>query len=145
MAIVRNKGFTLIELVIGMVVLVTAMLFMNTVLVSQSKHSLSPLHQLRAAQFANSLLLHITDLPYAKIPSSLLTRQAKNSDGFNPISAYQSWLGYPLGKEYRGYLLKVNMTELIGVYGPEQIKQIDVTIKTPDQQSIVFSVLKGMH
>ena len=147
MAIHRNKGFTLIELVVGMAVLAIAMLLMSTLLVSQSKNSLSPLHQMRAAQFAQSVLLHINEQPYEQVVPALLSIPAKgeSEDEFKTVFAYQSWLGLPLGKEYKGYLLKLTVAELSALYSVKQMQRIDVVIKTPDEQEIAFSVLKGVQ
>jgi len=147
MAIHKNKGFTLIELVVGMAVLAIAMLLMSTLLVSQSKNSLSPLHQMRAAQFAQSVLLHISEQPYEQVVPALLSIPGKgvSEDEFKTVFAYQSWLGLPLGKEYKGYLLKLTVADLSGLYSVKQMQRIDVVIKTPDEQEIAFSVLKGVQ
>jgi MSHA pilin protein MshD len=59
-----SRGFTLIELVIGIVVLGAAMLVMNTMLISQSKDSLEPLYRLRAAQFGQSIMQTILARAY---------------------------------------------------------------------------------
>ena len=59
-----NKGFTLIELVIGMVVLAIAMMIMNTMLISQSKDALEPLYRLRASQLGQSILQSILSRSY---------------------------------------------------------------------------------
>ena len=146
MAIHRNKGFTLIELVVGMAVLAIAMLLMSTLLVSQSKNSLAPLHQMRAAQFAQSLLLHISEQPYEQVVPSLLSIPARDvsEDEFKTIFTYQPWLGLALGKEYQDYLLKLTVVDLSSLYSAKQMKRIDVVIKTPDEQEIAFSVLKGV-
>ena len=55
----QHRGFTLVELVIGMVVLAIAMLTMNTMLTSQSKDVLEPLYRLRASQLGQSILQDI--------------------------------------------------------------------------------------
>jgi MSHA pilin protein MshD len=60
----QNKGFTLVELIIGIVVLAVAMLVMNTLLISQSKDALEPLYRLRASQLGQSVLQDILSRGY---------------------------------------------------------------------------------
>ena len=59
-----NKGFTLVELVVGIVVLAIAMMLMNTMLISQSKDSLEPLYRLRASQLGQSIMQNILTREY---------------------------------------------------------------------------------
>ena len=59
-----NKGFTLVELVIGIVLLAIAMMVMNTMLISQSKDALEPLYRLRASQLGQSILQDILSHAY---------------------------------------------------------------------------------
>ena len=59
-----NRGFTLIELVIGMVVLAIAMMVMNTFFLSQSKDALEPIYRLRASQLGQSLMQNILSRAY---------------------------------------------------------------------------------
>ena len=59
-----NKGFTLVELVVGIVVMAIAMMIMNTMLISQSKDSLEPLYRLRASQLGQSIMQNILTRAY---------------------------------------------------------------------------------
>jgi MSHA pilin protein MshD len=60
----NNRGFTLVELVIGIVVLATAMMVMNTMLISQSKDALEPLYRLRASQLGQSIMHNVLSRAY---------------------------------------------------------------------------------
>lgn len=60
----KKMGFSLVELVVGMVVLAIAMLGMNTMLVSQSKDALEPLYRLRASQLGQSIIEDILARAY---------------------------------------------------------------------------------
>lgn len=60
----KSNGFTLVELIIGIVVLAVAMLVMNTLLISQSKDSLEPLYRLRASQLGQSVIQTILSRGY---------------------------------------------------------------------------------
>lgn len=60
----NNRGFTLVELVVGIVVLAIAMMIMNTMLISQSKDALEPLYRLRASQLGQSIMQNIVSRAY---------------------------------------------------------------------------------
>jgi len=55
----KQCGFTLIELVIGIVVFAIAMSLMLTLLFPQAKRSIDPIFQLRATELANTLINEI--------------------------------------------------------------------------------------
>ena len=59
-----SRGFSLVELVVGIVVLGVAMMVMNTMLISQSKDALEPLYRLRASQLGQSILQNILSRAY---------------------------------------------------------------------------------
>ena len=60
----NKRGFTLVELVVGIVVLAVAMMIMNTMLISQSKDALEPLYRLRASQLGQSIMQNILTRAY---------------------------------------------------------------------------------
>ncbi|WP_022940304.1 prepilin-type N-terminal cleavage/methylation domain-containing protein [Psychromonas hadalis] len=60
----NKRGFTLVELVVGIVVLAIAMMIMNTMLISQSKDALEPLYRLRASQLGQSIMQDILSRAY---------------------------------------------------------------------------------
>lgn len=60
----KRAGFTLVELVVGIVVLAIAMMIMNTLLISQSKGALEPLYRLRASQLGQGIMLNILSRSY---------------------------------------------------------------------------------
>ena len=53
------RGFSLIELIIGIVVLAIAMLFISAILGPLFVRSIEPWHQVRAAELGNSLMNEI--------------------------------------------------------------------------------------
>jgi len=59
-----DRGFTLVELVVGIVVLAVAMMIMTTMLVSQSQHALEPLYRLRASQLGQGIMQNILTRSY---------------------------------------------------------------------------------
>lgn len=60
----NKNGFTLVELVVGIVILAIAMLIMTTMLVSQSKDALEPLYRLRASQLGQSIMQDMLSRSY---------------------------------------------------------------------------------
>ncbi|MFT6985091.1 MAG: MSHA pilin protein MshD [Psychromonas sp.] len=207
---VMNKGFTLVELVVGIVVLAIAMVGMNTMLVSQSKDALEPLYRLRASQLGQNIMEDILTRSYDQksdhsggyyrcgeiwgdanlwfdgtawqtagtptaVPCTAIIDygpDGAHSDGgekpdpinlneqkhptFNDvddfvltdfISAvnYGDVVGNPLTAQYNNYAVKIavraDSTSLAGT----TMKRIDVTIKTPSDEEIVFSALKGNY
>lgn len=191
------KGFTLIELVIGMVVLAIAMLTMNTMLVSQSEDALEPLYRLRASQLGQSILQDILsrsfdqnsdrnggyfrcgeiwnngDLWYdfsnstwsETPPQQIVPCTAPANYGpdtgedptkhgsFNDVddfieSEFVSAVNYgnPLDQDYasqyNNYFIKIAVQDYMS---STTMKRIDVTIKTPSNEKILFSALKGNY
>lgn len=57
-------GFTLVELVVGIVVMAVAFTIITTLLVTQSRDSIDPLYQMRAADLAQGVLNEITGRSY---------------------------------------------------------------------------------
>lgn len=60
----KVKGFTLIEMVIGIVLLSIVLSVLSTLFYPQTKQSLEPIYSVRAAELANALLNEIVGKPY---------------------------------------------------------------------------------
>lgn len=136
-----NKGFTLIELVFGIVVLSIAMTLMTTMLVSQSKDSLAPLYNFRSSMLGESVI------------QSLLQRNYQDIDEFK-VDSFTSVVGsqrinkilnldQDLPYQYNNYAFKINLVPELKVVTNRRMKRIEVTIKTPSNEEITFSALKG--
>lgn len=191
------KGFTLVELVIGMVVLAIAMLTMNTMLVSQSEDALEPLYRLRASQLGQNILQDILsrsfdqnsdhnggyfrcgeiwsngDLwydfanstwsetpPQQIVPCTDPNRYGPDAgedptkhgtfndvddfieDEFVSAVIYGNALDQAYATEYNNYFVKIAVQEYIS---STAMKRIDVTIRTPSSEEILFSALKGNY
>ncbi|MCE2596042.1 type II secretion system GspH family protein [Motilimonas cestriensis] len=61
---ITQLGFTLVELVVGIVVMAVAFTILTTLLVTQSRESIDPLHQMRAAELGQSILNEIVSRSY---------------------------------------------------------------------------------
>ena len=136
-----SKGFTLIELVFGIVVLSIAMTLMTTMLVSQSKDSLAPLYNFRSSMLGESVI------------QSLLQRNYQDIDEFK-VDSFTSVVGsqrinkilnldQDLPYQYNNYAFKIDLVPELKVVTNRRMKRIEVTIKTPSNEEITFSALKG--
>lgn len=190
---VKQCGFTLVELVVGIVVLAIALVAMSTLLVSQSKDAIEPIHRLRASQLGQTILQNILSRAYDQNSdhnggvyrcdeiwgdSSLwydATTQTWMSTGtptivtcsislgvdsgettgehqnFNDVDDfiensfvsavdYGNVLGEAMPSQVQNYYVKIQVGQYTSV-----LKEILVTIKTPTNEEIVFSALKGNY
>lgn len=191
-----NKGFTLVELVIGIVVLAVAMMVMNTLLISQSKDALQPLYRLRASQLGQSIMQDILARAYDQhsdhnggryrcgevwgdeslwfdganwqiggtptavacstvygIDSGEVAGEHHNfndvddfiTDGFESAVSYGDVLGVGLPRQYANYFIKIAVVADTTTLSAATMKRIAVTVKTPSDEEIVFSALKGNY
>jgi len=147
MAVSNKNGFTLIELVIGMAILAIAMMLMSVMFVSQGKQSLNPLHQLRASQFAEAILQQAASSSYDTIDNGQPLNDVQDfiTVGFEPIFNYEGILGNNLPTQYNNYQVMIAVSEFLNTEVQQNMKRIDLTIKTPNDENIAFSVLKGRY
>ena len=189
-----HKGFTLVELVVGIVVLAVAMMVMNTFLISQSKDALEPIYRLRASQLGQGLLQNILARAYDQnsdpnggfyrcgeiwgdinlwfdgttwqtggtptavacstvygIDSGEIEGEHQNfndvddfiTSGFESAVTYGDVLGGGLPTQYTNYAIQITVAadNSSGIV----MKRIDVTIRTPSDEQILFSALKGNY
>lgn len=61
---IRARGFTLIEIVIGIVVLAIALVGLSATLFPQAQRSVDPVYQVRATELGQSLLTEIISLSF---------------------------------------------------------------------------------
>jgi len=152
----NNKGFTLIEIVIGMTVLAIAMMLMNAVLITQSRDTLTPLHQLRATQLGQSILQNVLSRSYGENAVELNGGEAKAgqntddvndfiTDGFISIASYKGILRDNFSPQYNDYQMKITVRQDTRVIDNAVMKHIEVTIKMPNDDEISFSALKGNY
>lgn len=64
---IRARGFTLIEIVIGIVVLAIALVGLSATLFPQSQRSVDPIYQVRATELGQSLLKEIISLTFDEV------------------------------------------------------------------------------
>tara|TARA_R110001583_G_scaffold10698_2_gene49042 strand:+ start:8091 stop:8618 length:528 start_codon:yes stop_codon:yes gene_type:complete len=174
----NSRGFTLVELVIGIVVLAIAMMVMNTMLISQSKDALEPLYRLRASQLGQSIMQNVLARAYDEESdhngglyrcgevwpstgvvqncSAVLGRDTGEvagehqdfndvddfiTNGFESSVNYGDVLGDDLPSQYNNYAIKIDVVEVVA----NNNKKIAIIIKTPSNEEIRFSALKGNY
>jgi len=188
-----NSGFSLVELVVGIVVLAIALLAMTTMLISQSKDALEPIHRLRASQLGQSILQNILSRGYDQnsdhnggvyrcgeiwgdsnlwydssshtwkvtgVPTIVTCSSnygidagevAGEHQNFNDVDdfiendfvsvvGYGNVLGDDFPSQVQNYSVKITVQPNSSIF-----KEISVIIKTPTNEEIVFSALKGNY
>lgn len=166
-------GFTLIETVIGIVVLSIAFSIMTTLIYPAITKSADQIHQIRAAELGQSLLNEIqgrafdqnsdmaggivrcgeTGAANCTAQASLGNEEADNRSLFNDVDDYNNLLlkdslNNDLSGIYKGYSVSVTVTndsDYDGSYdGVDNIaKLITVVVTTPTGQNISFSTYKA--
>lgn len=184
----NKRGFTLVELVVGIVVLAIAMMIMNTMLISQSKDALEPLYRLRASQLGQSIMQNVLSRSYDENsdhnggfyrcdetwdildPPELVTCTDETdygpdgsgetshpffndvddfqTNGFVKATDYGNVVGDQLGgddyaAQYTNYAVNIEVSlDQSRVFN---MKKVTLTIKTPSNEEIMFSALKGNY
>ena len=157
----RAKGFSLIELVITIVVIGIALSALSTSLFSAVGRNADPLWQSKATQLSQAYLDEILSMRYQE--NSLLgggivgtcaiagpEEGVGNRSLFDDVDDYDglvetaSFLDITTSSNYAGYTVSIAVT----CVGPTNVavndsKLIAVTITSPTNQSIVFSVLRA--
>ena len=132
-----HKGFTLIELVIGMLVFAIAMTFFISLIVPQATRSIDPIFQVRATELGQSLLNEISGKSFDENSSRNTSQRC--GDVSAPTCTLPSALG-PDG-EARGAYNDVDLNGRDdGVVGVAKL--ITVTITTPNNEDLVFSTYR---
>ena len=114
--VVSQAGFSLVELVVGIVVMAIALTYMSTVFFSSSGQSVEPMMQIRAAEFGQSLMDEILAknfdeaTPIGGLPAcspvtvACTVSGSLGSDGsearlnFDDVDDYNNYCGDEIGK-----------------------------------------------
>jgi MSHA pilin protein MshD len=84
----KQNGFNLIEIVIGMVLLAIALLYLSNIFTGFSKQSIDPIHQVRAAELGHALLNEIMGKAYDEKSNAGGGKfRCSDQDGGPPCSA----------------------------------------------------------
>ncbi len=170
-AIPQQRGFTLIEIVVGIVTLGIVLSLLSVLLFPQAKRSAEPLLQMRAAELGIALMNEITGKSFDEFsdhsggalrcgeaeppPCSIVLGPDGEARGdYNDVDDYHGLnnmtdsLGGDLSARYPGfsYSIHVCYSDSSGVCsGPSVFKRIQITVTTPLGESIVFSSIRGNY
>ncbi|CUS47451.1 MAG: MSH system minor pilin protein MshD [Idiomarinaceae bacterium HL-53] len=168
----KARGFTLIEIVVGIVILGIALTILSSFVFPQARTSVEPIFQTRAAELGTSLLDEIMgksfnsasdrsggDLrcdeagvdPCTPIPACPNTGARENFDSVDDYNCYQvieSALGDSVSGVYSNFELNVSVyysdaTGAPSSVTPRRYKTVVVTVTTPSNQAIEFSAVRG--
>jgi MSHA pilin protein MshD len=172
---VRHRGFTLIELIVGLVVMAIALTFLTTMFFSNPGRSVEPYLQIRAASFGSALMDEILSkkfdelTPEGGVPacnpcSASLGDEGELRDTYNDVDDYNASCGNPIAltdalgnssANFNNYSMEVCViydANFDGVADPTSgnAKLITVNIYLPvgaglGSDPITFSAYKGNY
>lgn len=98
-----QRGFTLIELIIGIVLLGIAVAGLASLVFSQARPSITPLYQLRASELATALMDEILAMSFDENNLSAATNsRCGSSSNSSPCTALND-LGFEVGESRQNY------------------------------------------
>ncbi|ABN63297.1 MULTISPECIES: type IV pilus modification PilV family protein [Shewanella] len=163
----RQLGFTLIELVIGMLVIGIAIVMLTSMLFPQADRAASTLHRVRSAELAHSVMNEIwgkrydqntnanggtpaCDSPLGSNCSTSLgpeVGESRNSfndvDDYNGLNETATMLNstQTYAAAYPNYQLSVTVA-----YGPApNTKLVTINVTTPDNEVITYNLVRSNY
>ena len=159
------KGFTLLELVIGIVVFTISLTIVLSLIVPQAEQTAEPLRQVKAAKLGQSLMNDILSRSYDENSdrsppfetcnakgncSSTLGPEESSEDEYDDVDDYN---GYSVNVEsgcYAGYsyAIKVEYDSDLNdttVNDGQTFKRIDIAVTAPNEQIYNFSAYRGSY
>lgn len=170
-----QRGFTLIELVIGIVVFSIAMTMVFSVIIPRSQDSVDPIYQVRAAKLASALLDEISGKAFDENSNTSLGLRrcdensnpcsttlgadgAETRDSFNDVDDYHGieidglLLNHATQSYqdlYKNYELAVSVIydgDYNGVAdSSRKAKLITITVTMPNQESVSFATYRSNY
>jgi MSHA pilin protein MshD len=168
----NNTGFTLIELIVGIVVLSISFSILTTLIYPLANQSAEQVHQVRAAELGQTMVNEIlgrafdenSDMAggFTRCGESTVTCSAIGSDSgetratFDDVDDYnainfsdtlQNSLGADISAQYVGFSMHINVINDANYDGSgsgdnSTAKLITIIIRTPQDFDVVFSVYK---
>lgn len=168
----RSRGFTLIEIVVGIVILGIAISIMTSFVFPQARTSVQPIFQTRAAELGKSLLDEIMGksfnsasdrsggelrcdetgapacLAIPACPNTGAREEFDSVDDYNCYQSIESALGESYDSSYGSFELNVSVyfSDATGTPSanlPRTYKTVVVTVTTPSSQEFEFSGVRG--
>ncbi len=162
----RGGGFTLIELVIGMLVLSIAIVMLTSMLLPQADRAVDTLSRVRSAELAHSVMNEIWGkrfdentnsnggIPACNSPlgvscSSTLGPNGENRNDFNDVDDYHGLninstmldSSQTYADVYIGYQMSVNVEYING----QSQKLITIDVTTPSSEVITYQAVRSNY
>lgn len=169
----KAKGFTLLELIFGMVLLALALTLISSVLAPLYVKTVDPWHQLRATQLAQGLMDDILARSFdenssrsgallrcgetgAPACSTTLGAEGESRENYDDVDDYHGLtltgdqitnvLNEQLLATYQGYQVSVNVQYAgteLGLANQLAAKRIDIRVTPPASDVLIFSAYRG--
>ena len=171
----KQRGFTLIEIVVGIVVLAVALTIVTGVFLPQANKMTSPMYQIKATALGKSLMNQVLIRYYDEnnlilgsfSPCATCTAVAdfgtdgienrNNPNGFNDVDDYHEYCTSDpkttltlFTNEYPGYGLNICVSHaaekfVTGSTANNVAKRLQVTIFMPNNEEITLTSFKGNY
>ncbi|RPA56265.1 type II secretion system protein [Shewanella vesiculosa] len=164
----RQRGFTLIELVIGMIVIGIAIVMITSMLFPQADRAATTLQRVRSAELAHSVMNEIwgkrydqntnpnggvpaCNAPTGIVCSAALGKDGEDRDDFNDVDDYdgldqtQNMLNssQTYAQAYPNYRLNVSVAYLDSSTQAQKLITVDVT--TPASEVITYQAVRSNY
>ena len=171
---VRHRGFTLLELIAGIVLLSISMSIVITLLAPQAQQSAEPLIQLRATKLGQSLMNEVLSKAYDEhsdrsppfqrcdekpggCSAVLGAEGGENRSSYDDVDDYLAMPAQPVTNsqgqilsEYAGFYARVSVVRDSDYNsathdGGDVAKRITITVTAPNNEQYIFSAYRGNY
>lgn len=159
------EGFTLLELVIGIVVFTISLTIVLALIVPQAEQTAEPFRQVKAAKLGQSLMNDILSRSYDENSdrsppfvtcnakgncSTTLGPEEANEDDYDDVDDYNGYTVNDVGGNYSsfGFTVTVDYDSDLNDSTPTDgltFKRIDIAVTAPDGQVYNFSAYRGSY
>ena len=159
------NGFTLLELVIGIVVFTISLTVVLSLIVPQAEQTAEPFRQVKAAKLGQSLMNDILSRSYDENSdrsppfetcnskgncSTTLGPEEASEDDYDDVDDYNGYVVSNVGGNYNnfGFAVTVDYDSDLDDSTPsdgQTFKRIDIAVTAPDGQVYNFSAYRGSY
>ena len=160
-----QTGFTLLELVIGIVVFTISLTIVLSLIVPQAEQTAEPFRQVKAAKLGQSLMNDILSRSYDENSdrsppfetcnakgncSTTLGPEEASEDDYDDVDDYNGYTVNDVGGNYSsfGFTVTVDYDSDLNDSTPTDgltFKRIDIAVTAPDGQVYNFSAYRGSY
>ena len=160
-----SEGFTLLELVIGIVVFTISLTIVLSLIVPQAEQTAEPFRQVKAAKLGQSLMNDILSRSYDENSdrsppfetcnakgncSTTLGPEEASEDDYDDVDDYNGYTVNDVGGNYSsfGFTVTVDYDSDLNDSTPTDgltFKRIDIAVTAPDGQVYNFSAYRGSY